>query len=310
MKPVFMEEYNMLKGFGMDDGYDDKLFIDRNILFGFSQTGDKIKIARITNISQENISIKSYGNDIRKSELINHIQYYEDVRSVSISEKVNEAHIVLDDFLKNNKELKKIIIMNSTGKDSMVADMVISKYEFKNNIDIKRLFVNTSLDCHQTYKMVKEMNYEILNPKIGFYDWVKTDIIPTRTVRKCCDIFKEGNVAENYDPNEKICFVSGIRNDESENRKDYPFVMVNSKWDNVRKSNWILLNIIKNFTEDDVWYCICKEIIKVNPLYKLGYSRVGCVVACPYQKTYVNFLDSIFLKTYYKKWNDIKKIDL
>ena len=60
------------------------------------------------------------------------------------------------------------IIPVSTGKDSMViCYLVRSLYP-----DTKAIFNNTSLDCADTYRMIKRLpNCEIMNPKEGFYQY-------------------------------------------------------------------------------------------------------------------------------------------
>ncbi|MGL5960818.1 MAG: phosphoadenosine phosphosulfate reductase family protein [Cetobacterium sp.] len=307
MKPILQDEYNLLTRFGLESNLDGKLFTDRNIIYAFDANGVKFKLFRIKGIQKERVVVVKYSQADTAMEFIDHVEYYEEVLKVNINEKIKNSIVAIGEFCKKNNDTKRFVVMNSTGKDSMVANMVIDRYEFKNDIVVEKLFVNTSLDCHQTYKMAKDIGLGILNPKEGFYIWIKKNMIPSRTVRKCCDVFKEGNVDEFLNASEKIAIVTGMRNDESENRKNYGFEMVNSKWDSERKSNWRLLNIIREFTEDDVWYCIAKGLIEVNPLYQMGYSRVGCVVACPYQKNYTNFLDSVFLQTYYAKWETIKR---
>lgn len=42
----------------------------------------------------------------------------------------------------------------------------------------------------------------------------------------------------------------------------------------------IICNPIYKFTEKDIWKYIHENEIEVNPLYRMGYKRVGCIL-CP-----------------------------
>lgn len=41
-----------------------------------------------------------------------------------------------------------------------------------------------------------------------------------------------------------------------------------------------IVNVIYEWTDNDIWDYIKQESLKVNPLYEKGYSRVGCI-GCP-----------------------------
>ena len=89
------------------------------------------------------------------------------------------------------------LIPVSMGKDSMVVSYLVrSLYP-----DTKAIFNNTSLDCSDTYKMVKNFpNCESMNPNKGFYQYVASDhMIPTRFSRFCCRIFKVGVMVSKLD---------------------------------------------------------------------------------------------------------------
>jgi len=48
----------------------------------------------------------------------------------------------------------------------------------------------------------------------------------------------------------------------------------------MRKNKDTMVNPIVYWTDEDVWNYIKEEKIEVNPLYQMGYERVGCV-GCP-----------------------------
>ena len=84
--------------------------------------------------------------------------------------------------------------------------------------------------------------------------------------------------------------------------------MINTKWSNSAKENWRMINSIIDFTEFDVWcYLMLEEGVTINPLYKLGYTRVGCGIACPLQQEYTNAIDRVVFPKMYDRWNNIKR---
>lgn len=134
---------------------------------------------------------------------------------------------------------------------------------------------------------------------------VKKKIPPTRIARYCCQVLKEGTT-----PN-RMCAV-GVRAAESNNRKGRDIFATRGKtkkdahyysidhakevyresqeiqddnWDcslitTMKKNNEVVVNPIYEWTDCDIWEFIGITQIVVNPLYKMGYPRVGCI-GCP-----------------------------
>ena len=132
---------------------------------------------------------------------------------------------------------------------------------------------------------------------------------PTRTARYCCRVLKETSTPDRL-------AVLGVRRTESANRAnrkefelrgatkdtapryDFEHVLENygfsqehegeenaDVWDckiiSTAKGNGeILSNPIISWTDDDVWNYAERHNVKMNPLYSMGYKRVGCV-GCP-----------------------------
>lgn len=91
----------------------------------------------------------------------------------------------------------QIFCLNSTGKDSTVTLDIVRRALHR---EPRVVFNNTSLDVRDTYLLVKSHpEWEITNPKEGFYPWCqRIGFIPTRVSRACCTKFKEGNHIEHY----------------------------------------------------------------------------------------------------------------
>lgn len=112
-------------------------------------------------------------------------------------------------------------------------------------------------------------------------------IPPTRVARYCCKVFKEGNGAGRF-------IVTGVRWAESRNRENNRGIyeagrgfILNNDNDEKRRmfetctvKSARVCNPIVDWTDRDVFDYIQYQKIPINPLYKEGFMRVGCV-GCP-----------------------------
>ena len=64
--------------------------------------------------------------------------------------------------------------------------------------------------------------------------------------------------------------MSGIRRDQSADRRKAPIV----GWD--KKFNLVKISPLANWTKQDVWKLIVDEDIPYNPLHDQGYTSIGC----------------------------------
>ncbi len=146
---------------------------------------------------------------------------------------------------------------------------------------------------------------------------------PTRFSRYCCQVLKETGCANRM-------IATGVRWDESKARaqraefetfaskkqnkiKATGEIMLMNDNDESRKiiehcrlKGKVVCNPIIALTEKEVWEILSDLKVEVNPLYRMGYSRVGCV-GCPmagkcmrkqefadfpqYKKMYINSFD-------------------
>lgn len=84
----------------------------------------------------------------------------------------------------------------------------------------------------------------------------------------CCELRK-------IEPNRralegKTAWVSGLRRDQSEGRKDTPIVSWNEKFGVVK------LNPLANWSEKETWAYLLEHNVPYNPLLNQGYSSIGC----------------------------------
>ena len=115
---------------------------------------------------------------------------------------------------------------------------------------------------------------------------------PTRIVRYCCSVLKEGGGSGRM-------ITTGVRWAESVARKKTrgiyeklsgdisKRIIINNDNDDARRlfescrlQAKRVCNPIIDWTDQDVWNYIDAEHIEVNPLYQCGFGRVGCV-GCP-----------------------------
>lgn len=212
--------------------------------------------------------------------------------------KEKEAIDLIRDVVAKNPT-HQVFALNSTGKDSMLVNHLCEL----SGCSFQTVFNNTSLDCADTYKMVKRHpDWIVTNPHEGFYQYIKRmQFIPTRFGRGCCRIFKEGNFIEHFKDIDNAICIMGVRNDESAKRSTRQDIDGNPSW----KETWIGVNPIRKWTELEVWLYTLYHGLEINDKYKKGYKRVGCAIACPFYTKTTWYLDKYWYPKQYKRWQKI-----
>lgn len=190
-------------------------------------------------------------------------------------------------------------LCDSGGKDSSVikelARMAGVKFAIHHN--------HTTLDHPETVYFVRrerdrwhEMGYEydIKYPEESFWQLARRKgMLPLRHVRYCCEVLKERGGQD------KFC-ITGVRWAESTKRKNSRgiaevqgrrkgegLILLNDNDENRREIETCqrkgkrIVNPIIDWSDDDVWDFLHKYAVPVNPLYEMGYKRVGCML-CPF----------------------------
>ena len=220
-----------------------------------------------------------------------------------------------------------LIITYSGGKDSDVmlhlAESCLKPNEFE--VLNSHTSVDAPQTVYHIRKVFKRLNEQGIKAteyyprysdgtQITMWNLIPKKLMPpTRFVRYCCAMLKEAS-----NPN-RLCSL-GVREDESAGRQgrdtftirgktkkdakfysldhaEEVFIESNEMQDevfdctlitNMKQNNDVMINPIYKFTEQNIWEYVKQNNIEMNPLYEMGYKRVGCV-GCPLA-TYENKL--------------------
>ena len=166
----------------------------------------------------------------------------------------------------------------SGGKDSQVL------YHLCKDAGVKFTanFYRTSVDPPEVITFIQE-NYPdviFLKPKLTMYQLIlKNKALPTRIMRYCCGELKE------YAGSEQLV-ITGIRSEESTSRSLRPEV----EMDRAKNRIKMMLHPIKDWSELQIWNYLDQKKIEPNPLYELGFGRIGCI-GCPMATTKAKILE-------------------
>lgn len=196
-----------------------------------------------------------------------------------------------------------IYVCISGGKDSSVIQQLV----IDSGVEAVFIHNHTTVDAPETvhfvrkeFKRLEKLGYKIkiLYPKLSMWKLIEKHkgMPPTRLMRYCCAELKENSI---YTDEGRAAFiVTGVRWSESAKRKGRGEfeVLANSKSDRIilsndndverklfedcKLKNERVCNPIIDWEDDDVWRYIRDNHLPYNPLYDLGFARVGCI-GCP-----------------------------
>ncbi|MHA2223898.1 MAG: phosphoadenosine phosphosulfate reductase domain-containing protein [Candidatus Hodarchaeales archaeon] len=201
------------------------------------------------------------------------------LESINHKEKnaVNFIEQVAEDF-------DQQIVAYSGGKDSLVTLDLVAK----SNVDFEIIFADTGLEYPETLKNISEVgkNYQkevIIHENTSWDFWKRFDQFgpPSRNSRWCCKsakLFPINEILNFISPSDKqvLSFI-GKRRYESLGRSREP---------QVSKNPWVPKQVsaspINNWNAFEVFLYIQRHKLNdfLNPLYELGFIRIGCWV-CP-----------------------------
>jgi 3'-phosphoadenosine 5'-phosphosulfate sulfotransferase (PAPS reductase)/FAD synthetase len=291
-----------------------KIYLDctcKKPLYKFKVENKKIKITKNNTELFENYKQKT-------------IETLISVYSPRIDAMITKSIYKTKDFIVS-KPNELFMVSHSGGKDSTVVyniwqktleEIKVENEELFNNLEWEINFSNTSNETADTYKYIKKHlpknKLKILNPKIGFYQWIiniKNYFTPSVMVRNCCSTYKEGQLTANYDKKQNINWIIGVRSSESAKRSKYTYEMsadfyINILGKNNLPSAWVNFAPIVEWTDEEVWLYILRENLPYNNQYNVGFNRCGCLI-CPYQSDYIDLLIEEYYPNQWKRWLNI-----
>lgn len=278
----------------LKEGY---YWLDRMIIKAFDSNGDIHKIARITFDKTERVVklVKKY--QLPKEVVLISWKELALLKKERLKDLEKKSVEKAKELLSSNPE-KKPLLCHSGGKDSTVNSHILKLIDS----DMETIFNNTSNESAETYKFIKNIdNLRILNPEQGFFQYMKEEkFIPSRLARSCCKIYKHELTLKNLDKNEKYLLFMGIRNAESNRRKNYDYLYQFSYY----PDNWSCGLVIKDWLDLDIWLYIFLEDIEFNKFYKNGYSRCGCII-CPFRSDFEELMTSYYYPKQVERFKDI-----
>ncbi|MHA1953403.1 MAG: phosphoadenosine phosphosulfate reductase domain-containing protein [Candidatus Heimdallarchaeaceae archaeon] len=185
--------------------------------------------------------------------------------------------------IRNDLQLPMLVSF-SGGKDSLVTLSIIQQAFSKN--EYKVMFVDTGIEFPETVRYVKDSSV-----KLDFQDQLITEEVsselfweafdkfgpPGRDFRHCCKFAKlapiQKAISQEFNNGKCISFV-GQRRYESFRRA------ISDIWENQYIPNQINVSPIQEWTAFMIWLYIIWKDLPYNPLYDIGYERIGCW-ACP-----------------------------
>lgn len=201
---------------------------------------------------------------------------------------------------------RNIMVSFSGGKDSTVVSSLVRRA--LRDPKVPHVFGDTTLEFPTTYKyleLFKETNYRVPFFKSksdhDFFKLSETIGPPSRVMRWCCTVFKTGplaDVMERFSGSDKILTFYGIRRSESTQRSNYEALSTSPK---IAKQ--IVASPIIDWIDADVWLYIFTNKELFNHAYRIGFSRVGCLV-CPNNSDWAFFLNSVHFPEQSKKWRN------
>jgi len=207
-----------------------------------------------------------------------------DIMPLSEAEKQGKQIIL-------NTKIEMFISSFSGGKDSQVVLDLVSRVIPSNDFSV--IYSDTgyeippSLEIYEQTKILYKKQYPDLkfylskNHQDVLYYWDKFGP-PSRTIRWCCKVmktaplYKELKRINGKDKQPNVLAFEGVRAEESVSRSSYPRIGQGVKHNNVVSARPILdWNLV------EIFLYLFMHDLPINPAYRNGVNRVGCVI-CPY----------------------------
>ncbi|MCD4800292.1 MAG: phosphoadenosine phosphosulfate reductase family protein [Methanococcoides sp.] len=185
----------------------------------------------------------------------------------------------------SQKEHRKlpVHVSFSGGKDSLVVlDLALSALKGR---DVRAFFLNTGIEFPETVEFVhshcEKRGIEFIESKAenAFWENLESFGPPAKDFRWCCKVCKlgpAGAIIDQCSEDGGVCLtIDGKRKFESFSRSN-----ISASEKNPFVPNQLNIFPIRDWRAIEVWLYIHWRKLDYNPLYDVGYERVGCYL-CP-----------------------------
>lgn len=224
----------------------------------------------------------------------------ESLRFVDIDTMVSKNETILESFSQEtikkiyntydsySKKVEIFYVAFSGGKDSIVLLDLVKKSLPHNAFKV--VFGNTDMEFPTTLRLIKNTKENCRQEGLDFII-AKSNLTstqswnlfgpPARQLRWCCSVHKSAPVINKLSQfakdgmRLKVMMITGIRRDESFARSDYEELSLGKKI-----TGQYSFHPIIEWSSAELYLYIYKHMLQINEAYKLGFSRVGCIM-CP-----------------------------
>ncbi len=188
----------------------------------------------------------------------------------------------------------------SCGKDSVVLLDLCHKVL---PLDVPVVFSDTDMELPDTYRIWEEIQNRYVDrtflkvsAKIPALKNWQLFGPPSRTIRWCCAVHKSAPALIELknqigSTSMKAAAFLGVRSEESLNRSTYEDIGVG-----VKTSTQTNLMPILEWGAHELWIYLLENDLMINPAYRYGLPRIGCIMCPESSEKYAWFVDAVYPK--------------
>jgi 3''-phosphoadenosine 5''-phosphosulfate sulfotransferase (PAPS reductase)/FAD synthetase and related enzymes len=298
LKPVDIEH--------LREKNEDTMFIIEHEAMDFiNQTYRRYKNIREVSEKNPDIDFQRLASNLEKTTKEEHVVVKEDcdsfdVMPLSKAEELGKAPIL-------NSKIEMFVSSFSGGKDSQVVldlvtrvipseDIIVvysdTGYELPTSLDLYTKVEQFYVEKHPNIKFYLAKNHEEV---LNYWDLMGS---PSNVHRWCCGVMKTAPLYKllkeklGLGRQPHVLSFIGTRSEESLKRSTYQKVAKDAKHTNV-----INVSPILEWNATEVWLYLFFNKLPINPAYRNGLGRVGCVI-CPFGSDWNDYLcNHIFPET-------------
>ena len=197
------------------------------------------------------------------------------------------------------------IVSFSGGKDSAVVSCLVRKALGTDNVI--HVFGDTTIEYPDTYTFMEEFRQAsgipiemFLMPRapLDWFQMCRQLEPPSITQRWCCTVFKARPLGATINSLNVAGVLSfeGIRKCESNSRRNAQRI-----YENKKIASQLSVRPMLDWRDIEVWLYLLVNEIPINPVYKKGLTRAGCLY-CPYNSSFTDYLLSQIYPEKMNKW--------